>query len=234
VKINVTYVSIWDSGSEVRSDAKLDIETGKIIDIESVDMDGLCVLNSENIVVRLGSMTKVCEVIQDNDGDYAISTDDLNIIRNSCINSKTQINWEEFVNNYMPVRNHLNESASFDGTMFETFGEELEFIQQEDNKRACWTLVEENGKTWIEFGYRVVNRLGYFITTHLPLNPNIHVLIEDRKQEHIKSLVGKIEQVLNDFVSEEPLDGDEVDALIIILKIAINMHEGNINMDDQI
>ena len=211
IPLDVRHVSIWDNSSIIAVDAKLDIETGKISDIESVDTDGLCVLNSENIVVKLGSMTKVCEVIQDNDGDYAISADDLNIIKN----------------NYAPIRNHLSDNAPFDGTMFETFGKELEFVRQKDNKRACWTLIEEDGKTLIEFGYSIANRLGYFITTHLPLNPNIQVLIEDRKEEHIKSLLDEVKQVLNDFISEEPLDESEINTLADIIKTAIIKHEEN-------
>jgi hypothetical protein len=39
--------------------------------------------------------------------------------------------------------------------------------------------------------------------------------------------MGEIEQVLNDLVSEKPLDENEVDTLISILKTAINMYENN-------
>jgi hypothetical protein len=103
IMLNVRHVSIWDSSSVIAVDAKLDIETGKISDIEPIDMNGLCVLDSENIIITIEDITKVCKVIRDNDGDYAIGVDDLNTIRNS-INTSS-IRWINrlYKSLYLPI-----------------------------------------------------------------------------------------------------------------------------------
>ena len=38
------------------------------------------------------------------------------------------IDWEEFVHKYYPVKNHIDDHASYNNCMFETFGEELAYI----------------------------------------------------------------------------------------------------------
>ena len=71
--------------------------------------------------------------------------------------------WERFVRKYKPVKNHLDTYASGDGFMFETFGEEEEFIKAQPEEKI-WTLVDADGKEYIEAGWHFVNRLGYFVT----------------------------------------------------------------------
>lgn len=74
------------------------------------------------------------------------------------------MNYHEWVETYKPIRNHFT-SAPFDGTMFETYGEELEFVRQQTGNHI-WTMVDsDDGKNMIiSNGYHIVNRLGYFIT----------------------------------------------------------------------
>lgn len=50
------------------------------------------------------------------------------------------------------------------GAMFETFGEEVEYIRAYHDQKKVWTLLEADGKQYISAGYHRVNRLGYFIT----------------------------------------------------------------------
>lgn len=64
---------------------------------------------------------------------------------------------------YTFIKNHLDSNASFDGCLFETFGQEVEFIKQQNTKQV-WTLVEEDGEEAIIAGFHFVNRLGYFLT----------------------------------------------------------------------
>ena len=76
---------------------------------------------------------------------------------------------DEWFNTYKPIPNHLDENASFNdgenGYMFETYGEELEFVKAQDNNRI-WTYSDgDDGGTYISDGYHVVNRIGYFVTT---------------------------------------------------------------------
>lgn len=77
----------------------------------------------------------------------------------------TEDNFDEL---YRPIKNHLEENASFDGTMFETFGPELQYVLSfaNDLKRSqrVWTIVEADGSTFLIAGYHIVNRLGYIIT----------------------------------------------------------------------
>jgi len=73
---------------------------------------------------------------------------------------------------YKPIENHLDDNASWQdeegrGFMFETYGEELDFVldaANEDNSRV-WTYMDgDDGSTIIVDGYHLVNRIGYFIT----------------------------------------------------------------------
>lgn len=64
--------------------------------------------------------------------------------------------------------NPLNVNAPFDvgagGTMFETFGVELNYVIAQPRNRI-WTLIDGDGGLCIISGFHLVNRLGYFIST---------------------------------------------------------------------
>lgn len=72
-----------------------------------------------------------------------------------------------FYEKYHPVKNHLLESAPWDDCMFETFGEEVQYVcdvaNNPDTAKKVWTIVEDGGLSIIA-GYHYVNRLGYLIT----------------------------------------------------------------------
>lgn len=88
------------------------------------------------------------------------------------------ISFDEFEKKYNPKQNHLNEHAPENGWMYETYGEEYDFIKQQPVENI-WTVLEEDGVTFISPGRRWVNRLGYIIT-ELPHNDeNIDVIDED-------------------------------------------------------
>lgn len=69
--------------------------------------------------------------------------------------------YEEWGNTYKPIRNFS--SYGFDSHLFETYGEDLTFVQAVSNDR-CWTLVEGDEGLWILEGRHFVHRLGYFVT----------------------------------------------------------------------
>jgi hypothetical protein len=73
---------------------------------------------------------------------------------------------EDFLEIYKPIKNHLDSNARFEGTMFETYKEELEFVKNHENKNQVWTLVYGNNglDRYIIPGFHFVNRDGYFIT----------------------------------------------------------------------
>lgn len=68
---------------------------------------------------------------------------------------------------YRPIMNPLfknPEEAPFNGAMFETFGQELDYVRNA-NKKHVWTYMSgDNGEDLIVAGFHFVNRLGYFIT----------------------------------------------------------------------
>ena len=59
--------------------------------------------------------------------------------------------------------NHLDDNASLDGVMYETYGPELDYVRAQD-PRHIWTFCEEEGVLFFSQGYHLVNRLGYVIT----------------------------------------------------------------------
>jgi hypothetical protein len=73
---------------------------------------------------------------------------------------------DEFYSKFEMVENHLDEDAELDGCMFETYGEELEYIKSLDGTKRVWTFLEgDEGNQYFMTGMRLVNRIGYFITT---------------------------------------------------------------------
>lgn len=67
--------------------------------------------------------------------------------------------WE---NQFKPIKNHLNNNASLDGMMYETFGDELDFVKSHKNK-FIWTYCDDGENGYLTSGYHLVNRLGYVI-----------------------------------------------------------------------
>lgn len=77
-------------------------------------------------------------------------------------NAVTQITWDEFVDRFVPQPNHLDENASYDGFMFETFGDELVYIREQD-PALVWTILDTDDEIVIASGLHFVNRLGYLV-----------------------------------------------------------------------
>ena len=84
---------------------------------------------------------------------------------------------EEWFNTYKPIKNNLVESSSFDGHMFETYGEEVEFVKAQDENRI-WMLGDgDDGGMYIWSGWGFVNRIGYFVT-EVPFPDNTIIQIQ--------------------------------------------------------
>jgi len=73
-----------------------------------------------------------------------------------------RLSWEEWEEDYKPLPNHLDDNASYDGFMFETYEPEYSFVKSSD--KFQWTLIEVDGTQYIIPGLHHVNRLGYFLT----------------------------------------------------------------------
>lgn len=89
---------------------------------------------------------------------------------------------DQFAEQY-PLRcNHLNPHAAWGeehgGCLFETYGEELEFVRQQD-PRNIWTLIDgEDGDLYVLSGFHCVNRIGYLLSsTPVPEGVEVSVRI---------------------------------------------------------
>lgn len=72
----------------------------------------------------------------------------------------------QFEAEFKPQKNHLDDNASFDGAMYETFGLELEYVQSihASEPKRVWTVIDADGDLIASNGYHFANRLGYIIT----------------------------------------------------------------------
>ena len=69
---------------------------------------------------------------------------------------------QSWVDTFKPITNSIRNNGD---TAFETYGEEVEFVQKADNK-YIWTEVDGDSGTYIISGYHYVNRIQYYITTN--------------------------------------------------------------------
>ena len=96
-----------------------------------------------------------------------------------------ELDFETWETIFKPQTNTIDPNASFqneDGTgiMFETFGDELEYVQATDN-HYIWTYGDgDDGGGYIWSGWHFVNRLGYFITeVPCPDDTDICVVLDE-------------------------------------------------------
>ncbi len=87
------------------------------------------------------------------------------------------MSFDDWVEEFKPVQNHIDKNASIDGLMFETYGKELDYVRAQGINRI-WTFIEEDGVFSVSEGMRIVNRLGYAITEK-PYAENTFYVIED-------------------------------------------------------
>lgn len=72
---------------------------------------------------------------------------------------------DEWIATYKPIINHLDKNSSFGGYIFETYGDEEQYIKTYPNPNCIWTYGDgDDGGTYIWNGWSYVNRIGYFIT----------------------------------------------------------------------
>ncbi len=71
---------------------------------------------------------------------------------------------DDFYETYTQRENHLDDNASFNGAMYETYGEEVGYVRKNIKSPRLWTIVECEEGLYYMSGYHYVNRLGYFFT----------------------------------------------------------------------
>jgi hypothetical protein len=80
-----------------------------------------------------------------------------------------EMTMDEWEATYKPIYNHIDKNASFqdesgNGIMFETYGDEVEFVKSQSPDKIWMYGSGDDGGTYIWSGWGFVNRLGYFIT----------------------------------------------------------------------
>ena len=75
-----------------------------------------------------------------------------------------ELNEEEWFEQFKPVLNHIDENGSFDGYMFETYGDEVDYVKEQDGHHIWMYGDGDDGGTYVWSGWGFVNRIGYFIT----------------------------------------------------------------------
>lgn len=73
--------------------------------------------------------------------------------------------YDKWLDHYKPIKNHIDENASMDGHMFETFGSEELFVRG-TKESLIWTIVSgDDGNDYLVDGFHFINRLGYLIAS---------------------------------------------------------------------
>lgn len=71
---------------------------------------------------------------------------------------------QEWFEQYKPIKNTIDDNASVNGYMFETYGDELAYVVTKDLENIWTYSDDDSGTPFISNGYHLVNRIGYFIT----------------------------------------------------------------------
>lgn len=71
---------------------------------------------------------------------------------------------DEFESKFTLVKNHLNNDASLDGCMFETYGAEVNYIASLTKTKTVWTYLEGEDDCYFVTGMHLVNCIGYLVS----------------------------------------------------------------------
>ena len=83
------------------------------------------------------------------------------------------LTFDDWIEKYNPIKNHIVDHGSFDGLIFETYGDEVAFVQSQ-NPNNIWTMVWAEDCYAVVPGFRWVNREHYLISTVPFTDENLH------------------------------------------------------------
>ena len=94
------------------------------------------------------------------------------------MNNFIEMTFEEADEQFHFILNSYDENASFNGLMYETYGDEYEFIKSYDLAKIWMYGDGDDGGTFIWSGWGFVNRIGYFVSEKpVPENTTIQIRI---------------------------------------------------------
>jgi hypothetical protein len=92
-------------------------------------------------------------------------------------NTFIELTFEEADEQFKFMVNNYDENASFDGLMFETYGDEVEYVKSKPHNRIWMYGDGDDGGLYIWSGWGFVNRIGYFISEN-PVPDNTIIQIQ--------------------------------------------------------
>ncbi len=93
---------------------------------------------------------------------------------------------------YRPIKNEIEPEEPFDGTMFETYGKEYEFVRAAKPQHVWTYLTGDNNELIIVAGFHFVNRIGYFITEQPWKSEDESYQVEGGDPQNAQELADKI------------------------------------------
>jgi hypothetical protein len=89
-----------------------------------------------------------------------------------------EMTFEEADEQFKFMVNNYDENASFEGLMFETYGDEVEYVKSKPQDRIWMYGQGDDGGLYIWSGWGFVNRIGYFISENpVPDNTIIQIMV---------------------------------------------------------
>jgi hypothetical protein len=88
-----------------------------------------------------------------------------------------EMDFDTWCETYKPIKNHIDKDSSFNGEMFETYGDEVAFVKQQDPSYIWMYGDGDDGGSYIWSGWHFVNRIGYFITS-VPCPPDTTIQVQ--------------------------------------------------------
>ena len=93
-------------------------------------------------------------------------------------NNLIELTFEEADEQFRFIPNNYDEYSSFDGLMFETYGDEVEFVKSQSPDKIWMYGEGDDGGLYIWSGWGFVNRIGYFISQNpVPANTIIQIQV---------------------------------------------------------
>ena len=88
-----------------------------------------------------------------------------------------EMTFDEWCDTYKPIINHIDNKTLFYAEMFETYGDEVEFVKSQSPDKI-WTLGDgDDGGMYIWNNWSFVNRIGYFVT-EVPCPPDTTIQVQ--------------------------------------------------------